>query len=166
MPMKAFGRRFPPSITAATGMDALIHAIEAFISVKATGMTDTLAFQAMELLYGNIRSAFANGKNLEARSAMLEGSLTAGISFANCGVTTVPAFASPIGAEFHIPHGIANTLMLPHVMRFNILGNVPKFTRIGQALGVPTGDSTVLGPPRWSLRRLNGSFKIFASHDT
>jgi alcohol dehydrogenase class IV len=128
----------PPHITAATGMDALIHAIEAFTSVNATGMTDTLAFRAMELLYGNIRTAFANGKNLEARSAMLEGSLTAGISFANCGVTAVHAFAYPIGAEFHIPHGIANTLMLPHVMRFNLLGNVPKFARIGAAFGLHT----------------------------
>ncbi len=128
----------PPRITAATGMDALIHAIEAFTSVNATGMTDTLAFRAMELLYGNIRTAFANGKNLEARSAMLEGSLTAGISFANCGVTAVHAFAYPIGAEFHIPHGIANTLMLPHVMRFNLLGNIPKFAGIGDAFGLLT----------------------------
>ena len=128
----------PPSITAATGMDALIHAIEAFTSVNATGMTDTLASRAMELLYGNIRTAFANGKNLEARSAMLEGSLTAGISFANCGVTAVHAFAYPIGAEFHIPHGIANTLMLPHVMRFNLLGNVPKFACIGEVFGLMT----------------------------
>jgi len=135
----------PAHITAATGMDALIHAIEAFTSVNATGMTDTLAFRAMQLLYGNIRTAFANGKNLEARSAMLEGSLTAGISFANCGVTAVHAFAYPIGAEFHIPHGIANTLMLPHVMRFNLLGNVSKFARIGEAFGLPATGLDTLG---------------------
>jgi alcohol dehydrogenase class IV len=123
----------PPQITAATGMDALIHAIEAYTSVNATGMTDILAFRAMELLYHNIRTAYANGNNLEARSRMLEGSLLAGMAFANAGVTAVHAFAYPIGAEFHIPHGVANTLMLPHVMRFNLLGNLSKFAQIAKA---------------------------------
>ncbi len=123
----------PPQITAATGMDALIHAIEAYTSVNATCMTDILAFRAMELLYHNIRTAFANGSNLEARSKMLEGSLLAGMAFANAGVTAVHAFAYPIGAEFHIPHGVANTLMLPHVMRFNLMGNLPKFAQIAGA---------------------------------
>lgn len=126
----------PPQITAATGMDALIHAIEAYTSVNATGMTDTLAFRAMVMLYHNIRTAFANGSNLGARSAMMEGSLLAGMAFANAGVTAVHAFAYPIGAEFHIPHGVANTLMLPHVMRFNILGNVSKFAQIADAFGL------------------------------
>jgi alcohol dehydrogenase class IV len=128
----------PPNITASTGMDALIHAIEAYTSINATDMTDILAFRAMELLYHNIRTAFANGNNLDARSKMLEGSLLAGMAFANAGVTAVHAFAYPIGAEFHIPHGIANTLMLPHVMRFNILGNLPKFAEIPQAFDLPT----------------------------
>ncbi len=123
----------PPHITAATGMDALIHAIEAYTSVNATGMTDILAFRAMELLYHDIRTAFANGNSLEARSKMLEGSLLAGMAFANAGVTAVHAFAYPIGAEFHIPHGVANTLMLAHVMRFNLLGNLPKFAQIARA---------------------------------
>ena len=77
--------------------------------------------------------AYANGGNLPARSAMMEGSLLAGMAFANAGVTAVHAFAYPIGAEFHIPHGVANTLMLPHVMRFNVLGNVVKFARMADA---------------------------------
>ncbi len=128
----------PPNITASTGMDALIHAIEAYTSVNATDLTDILAFRAMELLYDDIRTAYANGNNLEARSKMLEGSLLAGMAFANAGVTAVHAFAYPIGAEFHIPHGVANTLMLPHVMRFNILGNVSKFAQMTKAFGVPT----------------------------
>jgi alcohol dehydrogenase class IV len=128
----------PPNITAFTGIDALIHAIESYTSVNATGMTDILAFRAMQLLYDNIRTAYANGTNLPARSSMLEGSLLAGMAFANAGVTAVHAFAYPIGAEFHIPHGIANTLMLPHVMRFNLLGDVPKFARIASAFGLPS----------------------------
>ena len=130
----------PPHITASTGMDALIHAIEAYTSINATGLTDTLALRAVELLYNNIRTAYANGSNLEARSAMMEGSLTAGLSFSNAGVTAVHAFAYPIGAEFHIPHGIANTLMLPHVMRFNFIGNVPKFAELAWAFGLSTED--------------------------
>jgi alcohol dehydrogenase class IV len=128
----------PPDITAATGMDAIIHAIEAYTSVNATDMTDMLAFRAMSLVYHNIRTAYANGCNMPARSAMMEGSLLAGMAFANAGVTAVHAFAYPIGAEFHIPHGVANTLMLPHVMRFNVLGNVTKFSQMADAFCIRT----------------------------
>jgi alcohol dehydrogenase class IV len=128
----------PANITASTGIDALIHAIEAYTSVNATGMSDIFSLRAMELLYDNIRTAYANGGNIEARSAMLEGSLLAGIAFANAGVTAVHAFAYPIGAEFHIPHGIANTLMLSHVMRFNLLGNVSRFADIAETFGLFT----------------------------
>ncbi|MBC8419545.1 MAG: iron-containing alcohol dehydrogenase [Desulfobacterales bacterium] len=144
----------PPDITAATGMDALIHAIEAYTSVNATGMTDSLAFRAMTLLYHNIRTAYANGTNLEARSAMMEGSLLAGMAFANAGVTAVHAFAYPIGAEFHIPHGIANTLMLPHVMRFNLLGNLSKFAEISEAFDLPVEDLDDLGAAEMSVEAI------------
>jgi alcohol dehydrogenase class IV len=135
-------------------MDALIHAIEAYTSVNATGMTDILAFRAMELLYHNIRTAFANGNNLEARSKMLEGSLLAGRAFANAGVTAVHAFAYPIGAEFHIPHGVANTLMLPHVMRFNLLGNLPKFAQIAKAFCLPAEGLDELRPAEMAVEAI------------
>lgn len=125
----------PPHITAATGMDALIHAIEAYTSVNATEITDMLACRAIKLIYGNIRTVYARGDNLEARSAMMEGSLLAGMAFANAGVTAVHAFAYPIGAEFHIPHGVANTLMFPAVMEFNMLGNLEKFAHIATLFG-------------------------------
>ena len=127
----------PPAITAATGMDALIHAIEAYTSVNATGMTDMLAARAIELISDNLRTAFARGSDLEAREAMLEGALLAGIAFANAGVTAVHAFAYPIGAEFHIPHGVANTLMLAPVMRFNLVGNLAKFAEVAELMGQP-----------------------------
>jgi alcohol dehydrogenase len=128
----------PPLVTALTGLDALIHAIEAYTSVNAFDLTDHLAFRAMELLYDHIRTAYARGEDLEARSRMLEGSLLAGIAFANAGVTAVHAFAYPLGGEFHLAHGLANSVMLPHVMRFNLLGNLPKFADIGSALGLDT----------------------------
>ncbi len=128
----------PASVTAATGMDALIHAIEAYTSKNAYSMTDMLAEKAITLISDNLRTAFADGKNLDARSKMLEGSLLAGMAFANAGVTAVHAFAYPIGAEFHIPHGVANSIMLASVMEFNMLGNLPKFARMAALLGENT----------------------------
>ncbi len=128
----------PPSVTAATGMDALIHAIEAYTSKNATSITDMLAVKAMELLFDNLRIACANGGNLEARTKMIEGSLLAGMAFANAGVTAVHAFAYPIGAEFHIPHGVANTIMLLPVMEFNLMGNLRKFADIANIFGQNT----------------------------
>ena len=127
----------PAPVTAATGMDALIHAIEAFTSVNANDMTDMFATRAIELIAANLRTAYAHGGNIDARSAMLEASLLAGIAFANAGVTAVHAFAYPIGAEFHIPHGVANTLMLAEVMRFNLVGNLAKFADIAAMMGEP-----------------------------
>jgi alcohol dehydrogenase len=125
----------PPRITAATGMDALIHAIEAYTSRNATSLTDLLARQAIQLIAKNLRTAYANGLDIEARSKMMEASLLAGIAFANAGVTAVHAFAYPIGAEFHIPHGIANTIMLAPVMEFNMMGNLTKFAEMAELLG-------------------------------
>jgi alcohol dehydrogenase class IV len=125
----------PPSVTAFTGMDALTHAIEACYSVNATGLSDLLAIRAMELISKNLRMAYAYGENLSARSTMMEGSLLAGIAFANAGVGAVHAFAYPLGGEFHLAHGLTNTLMLPYVMRYNILGCPYKFATMAKAFG-------------------------------
>ena len=128
----------PAHVTAATGMDALIHAVESFTSKNATSISDMFARQAMQLIANNIRTAFANGSNLAARSNMLEGSLLAGMAFCTAGVTAVHAFAYPIGAEFHIPHGIANSIMLTPVMEFNKLGSLERFAKIAEYLGENT----------------------------
>ena len=125
----------PPSVTAFTGMDALTHAIESYYSINATDLSDLLAFRAMELLSKNLRMAYAHGENLAARSCVLEGSLLAGIAFANAGVGAVHAFAYPLGGEFHLAHGLTNTLMLPYVMRYNILGCPSKFAQMAKAFG-------------------------------
>jgi alcohol dehydrogenase class IV len=127
----------PPGVTAATGLDALIHAVEAFTSKNANSISDVLARQAMKLVFENIRKAYANGEDIEARANMLEGSLLAGMAFANAGVTAVHAFAYPIGAEFHIPHGVANSIMLPPVMEFNMMGNLEKFAAMAEIFGEP-----------------------------
>lgn len=132
----------PPKVTAATGMDALIHAVESYTSINATPLSDMLAREAIGLLFHNIRTAYANGADLTARENMLRGSMLAGMAFANAGVTAVHAFAYPIGAEFHIPHGIANTIMLVPVMRFNQTGNLKRFARLATFFGVPTAGLT------------------------
>jgi alcohol dehydrogenase class IV len=125
----------PPSVTSSSGIDALAHAIESFTSNNATILTDLFAKEAMIMIGRSIRTAVANGNNLEARYDMAIGSLYAGISLANAGVTAVHALAYPLGGQFNVAHGIANGLLLPYVMEFNVLGNIPKFAQIGQFLG-------------------------------
>lgn len=126
----------PSAITAATGMDALIHAVEAYTSVNATDMSDLLAAEAIRLISSSLRTAYANGANLRSRENMMRGSLLAGMAFATAGVTAVHAFAYPIGAEFHIPHGVANTIMLIPVMEFNLIGNLDRFAKVAEFMGV------------------------------
>jgi alcohol dehydrogenase class IV len=111
----------PAPTTAATGIDAMVHAIEAFTSkMKKNIMSDVLAKQALQLLSKNIVEATLNGDNIEVRQAMLLGSCMAGQAFANAPVAAVHALAYPLGGQFHIPHGLSNAMVLPHVMNFNI----------------------------------------------
>ena len=110
----------PPAITAMTGVDAMVHAVEAYTSThKKNAYTDMLAREALRLLSANIVTATQNGKNLEARQAMLLGACLAGQAFANAPVAAVHALAYPLGGRYHIPHGLSNSLMLPHVLRYN-----------------------------------------------
>lgn len=110
----------PPSATAATGIDAMVHAIEAYTSkIKKNPLSDMLARQALTLLSGSIIVACTDGKNLAARQHMLLGAMLAGQAFANAPVAAVHALAYPIGGIFHVPHGLSNALVLPHVLRFN-----------------------------------------------
>ena len=125
----------PPRVTAFSGLDALAHAVEAFTSVNATILTDLFAKEAIILIGRSLRTAAAKGENLEARYDMAIGSLYAGIALANAGVTAVHALAYPLGGEFNVPHGIANGLLLPFVMEFNVAGDIPKFARIAHFLG-------------------------------
>lgn len=125
----------PPGPTSSSGIDALTHAIESYTSNNATPVTDLFAREAIVLIGRSLRTAVANGNHLEARYDMSIGSLYAGISLANAGVTAVHALAYPLGGQFNVPHGVANGLLLPYVMEFNVLGNIPKFAQIAQWLG-------------------------------
>ena len=111
----------PSSITAATGVDAMVHAIEAFTSKRLKNpISNMLALEALKLMSKNIEMAVTDGQNINARSAMLIGAMKAGQAFANAPVAAVHALAYPLGGNYHIPHGLTNSLVLPHVMRFNM----------------------------------------------
>ncbi|WP_325170149.1 iron-containing alcohol dehydrogenase [Noviherbaspirillum pedocola] len=110
----------PPKITAATGIDAMVHAIEAYTTRhKKNPLSDMLAREALRLLSANLVRACENGSDIEARQSMLLGAMLAGQAFSNAPVAAVHALAYPIGGVFHVPHGLSNALVLPHVLRFN-----------------------------------------------
>ncbi|HOV79945.1 MAG TPA: iron-containing alcohol dehydrogenase [Bacillota bacterium] len=149
----------PPHITAATGMDALTHAVEAYISVNATPITDILALEAIRLIALNLRTAVANGQDIEARSNMSMASLLAGIAFANAGVGAVHALAYPLGAQFHVPHGVANAVLLPYVMEWNLLGALSRFKTMALAMGERVEDLS----DRMAADKFNEAIKQLAA---
>jgi alcohol dehydrogenase len=125
----------PPAVTAATGMDALTHAIEAYTSRNHQPFSDALCLQAIRLIGENLRRATGNGTDIDARSHMAAASALAGIGFAFAGLGSVHGLAHAIGARFHVPHGIANALILPFVMEASIIADMPRFRDIASALG-------------------------------
>ncbi len=125
----------PPNVTAASGMDALIHNIEAYISVNATMHTDSLAYEGIKLISQSIRTAVFDGTNMWARDAMAMGSMMGGIAFGNAGVGAVHALSYPIGGMFHVPHGVANTMVLPWAMDYNKLACLRWMRQVGEAMG-------------------------------
>ena len=128
----------PRALTAATGMDALTHAIEAYVSVDANPVTDAAAIQAIKLIANNLRTAVANGSDLKARENMAYASLLAGMAFNNGNLGYVHAMAHQLGGLYDMPHGVANAILLPHVCRYNLIANVQKFADIAEFLGENT----------------------------
>ena len=133
----------PARISAATGIDAMVHAIEAYTSRhKKNPLSDMLARQALGLLSGNLLRVCENGADLAARQAMLLGAMLAGQAFANAPVAAVHALAYPIGGVFHVPHGLSNSLVLPHVLRFNAPAAAPLYAELA-AIVVPQASGSV-----------------------
>ncbi|WP_443191190.1 iron-containing alcohol dehydrogenase [Pseudomonas indica] len=125
----------PPAVTAATGIDAMVHAIESYTSaLKKNPLSDLLAREALRLLANNLDQAVHHGQNREARQAMLLGACLAGQAFANAPVAAVHALAYPLGGHFHIPHGLSNALVLPHVLRFNAPAATPLYAELAPLL--------------------------------
>jgi len=125
----------PPRVTAATGMDALTHAIESFVSVYANPFTDALSAESVKLVANSLRTAYNDGKNIEARGNMLLASYMAGIAFSNSSCGIVHTLAETLGGFYRIPHGITNSLMLPSVMEFNASSRREKLSRIAELMG-------------------------------
>jgi alcohol dehydrogenase class IV len=127
--------QLPPEVTATTGMDALTHAIESFTSLQAHFMTETISLNAIEVISDNLRGGVFNGADYQSRENMMQASYMAGLGLAMSGVGAVHALAYPLGANFGIPHGMANAVMLPYVLAYNYPGNITKFSQVAFAMG-------------------------------
>ena len=126
----------PAKVTASAGVDALTHAIEAYVSRKATPLTDTLALSAIRRLAWSLPAAFADGQDREARTAAAIGALEAGLAFSNASVALVHGMSRPLGAVFGVPHGIANAMLLEVVMEYSLEAAAGRYGDVGEALGM------------------------------
>ncbi|MCL0063545.1 iron-containing alcohol dehydrogenase [Peptococcaceae bacterium] len=125
----------PPALTAATGMDALTHAIEAYVSTAATPLTDSAALMAIKLISKYLPMAVANGKNMEAREKMAYAQFLAGMAFSNAGLGYVHAMAHQLGGFYDLPHGVCNAILLPHVEQFNLISCAERLRDVAIAMG-------------------------------
>ena len=125
----------PKSLTAATGMDALTHAIEAYVSIAATPITDACALKAVTMIAENLPLAVEDGSNAKAREAMAYAQFLAGMAFNNASLGYVHAMAHQLGGFYNLPHGVCNAILLPYVERFNLIGNLNRFQDIAIAMG-------------------------------
>ena len=153
----------PPRVTADTGIDALTHAIEAYVSRKASLYSDAQALQAMRLIGPNLRTAFHEPRNLAAREAMMLGATLAGIAFSNASVALVHGMSRPIGAFFHVPHGLSNAMLLPAITAFSIPAAAERYADCARAIGVAReGDSVEAANDKLltELRALNKELQV------
>lgn len=153
----------PPRITADTGIDALTHAMEAYVSQKASPYSDSQALSAMRLIGPNLRCVYHDGHDKEAREAMMLGSTLAGIAFSNASVALVHGMSRPIGAAFHVPHGLSNAMLLPAVTEFSIPAAAERYADCARAMGVATQqDSTETANAKLmdELRALNQELQV------
>lgn len=128
----------PPGLTAATGMDALTHAIEAYVSTNASPVTDCKAVKAVELIAGSLKTAYSDGTDLKSREAMVYAEYLAGIAFNNASLGYVHALAHQLGGLYNLPHGLCNAILLPAVMEFNLPAAVTKYADLACAAGINT----------------------------
>jgi alcohol dehydrogenase class IV len=149
----------PPGVTAATGVDALVHAIEAYVSVKAQPMADMFCLSAIELISQNIRQAWSNGNNQDAREKVMLGALQAGIAFSNSSVALVHGMSRPIGAYFHVAHGVSNAALLAVVTEFSLIGNPARYADVARAMGEQTAGLSVIEAADLSVKAIKRLIK-------
>jgi alcohol dehydrogenase class IV len=153
----------PPHLTASTGMDALTHALESYVNKATQPISEALSIQAMTLIAKSLRLAVVQGENIEARHDMLLASSIAAMAFNTTRLGLAHALAMPLGAYFKIPHGVVNAILLPEVMKFNIIGNQQKFAEIARIFGGNTEGLTVREAAERSvaaIRQLNKDIGI------
>lgn len=150
----------PPFITAATGMDAMTHAIEAYVSIFSNEYTDAMALGAITLIFKYLRRAVGNGNDLEAREKMAYAQTMAGIAFSNGGLGLVHSLAHPLSAFYHISHGDANALVLPHVMEYNKITCREKMVAIARAAGITSFSNNPEDQAIEAIRRLSADVRI------
>ena len=135
----SFGASAPKSVTASTGLDALTHAVEAYTSRRAQPLTDSVCISAVKRLFEYLPAAYADGNNLSARNETSIAALEAGIAINNSSVTIVHGMSRPIGALYHVPHGLSNAMLLYKCMSFALDGAVERFADLGRAIGAADG---------------------------
>lgn len=153
----------PSPVTAATGMDALTHAIEAYVSRFQEPLSDVLAEKAIGLVGESLRTATVNGEDLEARDKMMLASLIAGIAFNNSGVGNAHALAMPLGGYYDVPHGVANAILLPPTMEYNLMACPQKFAKIAELMGENTTGMSLMEAARAgvdAVRNLSADVRI------
>ena len=153
----------PLRLTADTGLDSLTHAIEAYVSRRANPFTDGLAKNAMGLIAGHIRTACAEPEDRVAREAMMLGATTAGMAFSNASVALVHGMSRPIGAFFHVPHGLSNAMLLPEITAFSVPAALERYADCARAMGVAEegeGSQSAVARLLVELRRLNEDLKV------
>ncbi|MGY5537268.1 L-threonine dehydrogenase [Vibrio brasiliensis] len=132
----------PASLTAATGMDALTHAVEAYVSIAATPITDAVAIKAIEIIQAHLRTAVENGDDIEAREQMAYAQFMAGMAFNNASLGYVHAMAHQLGGFYDLPHGVCNAILLPHVQRYNAQVCPDRLRDVAKAMGIDVKDMT------------------------
>ena len=137
------------AITADTGVDALAHAVEAYVSRKANAISDAMSLSAINLISANLRRVYHDGTDLAAREAMMSAATQAGMAFSNSSVTLVHGMSRPIGAHFHVAHGLSNAMLFPRVTAFSVSGAQPRYADCARAFGLADpGTSDVIAAQR------------------
>ena len=153
----------PYRLTADTGIDSLCHALEAYVSRKANPFTDSVALTAMRTIYQNVRTACAEPDNRGAREAMMLAATQGGIAFSNASVTLIHGMSRPIGALFHVPHGLSNAMLLPEVTAWSVPGAEERYAHSARTMGIATdsdSNGVALGKLVDGLRQLNTDLSV------
>jgi alcohol dehydrogenase class IV len=153
----------PPRTTADTGVDSLTHALEAYVSKRANPISDALALSAMALIGANIRTAYAEPRNAAAREAMMLGATEAGLAFSNSSVALVHGMSRPVGAHFHVPHGLSNAMLLPAITRYSVPGAEARYAEAARRVGfaaLTDGDAVASAKLVTGLEALNKELSV------